>query len=578
MSTLTANALRVLQSRYLLHDRSGNISETPDDLFHRVAHAVSRAERETSNQNIWQEEFFSVMSELLFLPNSPTLMNAGNPNQQLSACFVLPVKDNLSDIFGTLKNAALIQQSGGGTGFNFSALRPKGDPVSSSDGKASGPVSFMKIFDAATEHIKQGGKRRGANMGVLHIAHPDIEEFIEAKANEGTLENFNLSVLVTDEFMQAMIDSREWRLLHPASGKTIRTVDAKSLWDKIVDMAWQHGDPGILYLTEINRNNPTPMLGNIECTNPCGEVPLLPYESCNLGSINLSRMIVEVSGRKEVQWSKLEKTINTAVRFLDNVIDVNHYLLPEIKAMALGNRKIGLGIMGWAEMLIHLDLDYESEAAVELAKKLMQFINIKSRDASISLATEKGVFGNWEQSIYYPHTKIRNAARTSIAPTGTISIIAGTSSSIEPFFALAYQRRNVLDNEALGEINPMVMERLQREGIFSTELRDAIVEDGRLPQNILVPPHIRELFKTSLEIDYHFHIRHQLAFQQYCDNAISKTINLPNEATTGDIENAFFFAWKGKAKGITVYRNGCRGKQVLNLGMHNLNVSACKVC
>jgi ribonucleoside-diphosphate reductase alpha chain len=578
MNGMTPNALRVLHSRYLLRDRSGNISETPDELFHRVAHAVSLAEQTITKQTLWEHEFYAIMRDLLFLPNSPTLMNAGNPNQQLSACFVLPVKDNLSDIFSTLKNAALIQQSGGGTGFNFSALRPRGDGVSSSDGKAAGPVAFMKIFDAATEHIKQGGKRRGANMGVLHIAHPDIEEFIEAKGNENVLANFNLSVLVTDAFMQAVMNSQPWFLLHPSSGQTNRTVDARSLWHKIIDVAWRQGDPGILFLNEINRHNPTPLLGKIECTNPCGEVPLLPYEPCNLGSINLSRMIVEQNGRKEVHWNKLGKTVNTAIRFLDNVIDVNHYRIPEIKAMALGNRKIGLGIMGWADMLVSLDMEYESEVAVELAKTLMQFINKKSRDASILLAEEKGAFKNWEQSIYYPQTKIRNATRTSIAPTGTISIIAGTSSSIEPFFALAYQRKNVLDNQTFGEVNPLMIERLERDGIFSSEIREAVMEGGTLPRDIFLPSHIRKLFKTSNEIGYHFHIRHQLAFQQYCDNAISKTINLPNHATRGDIENAFLFAWKGKAKGITVYRNGCREKQVLNSGIPNLSRDACRIC
>jgi ribonucleoside-diphosphate reductase alpha chain len=578
MKPLNTNALRILQNRYLWRNEEGDIIETPHELFHRVAHAIARAEENIAQQKYWEEEFYLVLNDLLFLPNSPTLVNAGRPNQQLSACFVLPVDDSLVHIFNTLKSAALIQQSGGGTGFNFSKLRPKGDRVSSSDGRASGPVSFMKIFDAATEHIKQGGKRRGANMGVLCIAHPDIEEFIEAKRNENALVNFNISVGITDRFMKALIESTDWPLLHPHSGKTVRTVDAKQLWNKIIEMAWQQGDPGLLFLDEINRYNPTPSLGSIECTNPCGEVPLLPYEPCNLGSVNLSLMITTAQRKQQVDWKKLEKTVKTGIRFLDNVIDVNNYLLPEIKTMALGNRKIGLGVMGWAEMLVHLGIPYESEEALTLAVEVMKFMSEKSRDASVAIANEKNVFKNWEQSIYYPHTKIRNATRTSIAPTGTISILAGTSSSIEPYFALAYQRKNVLDNQTLDEINPLVMDYLQKAGHHSENLRNAIATEGRLPDDASLPSPIHQLFKTSLEIDYRYHIRHQLAFQQHTDNAISKTINLPNAATQQDIENAFLLAWQGKAKGITVYRNGCKGHQVLNTGIPNLKTDVCKVC
>lgn len=578
MKPLSNNALRILQNRYLWRSDDGDISETPYELFHRVAHAVALAEKDMAQQEYWEEEFYSVMSNLLFLPNSPTLMNAGRPNQQLSACFVLPVDDSLANIFNTLKSAALIQQSGGGTGFSFSNLRPKGDRLSTNDGRASGPVSFMKIFDAATEHIKQGGKRRGANMGVLHISHPDIEEFIAAKGNESALANFNISVGITDQFMEAATKSKDWALLHPNSGKVVRSVKAAKLWHKIIEMAWLQGDPGLLFLDEINRHNPTPTLGSIECTNPCGEVPLLPYEPCNLGSVNLSRMITTVQGKRQTDWKKLEKTVTVGIRFLDNVIDVNNYLLPEINVMAFGNRKIGLGVMGWAEMLAHLGIAYESEEALLLAEEIMKLISEKSKDMSIAIAKEKGVFKNWEQSIYYPHTKIRNATRTSIAPTGTISILAGTSSSIEPYFALAYQRRNVLDNQILEEINPLVMDFLQNEGCYSKNLESAIESTGRLPNDALMPATIRNLFKTSLEIDYRYHIRHQLAFQQHTDNAISKTVNLPNTSTQQDVESAFLLAWQGKAKGITVYRNGCKGNQVLNAGIPNLNAEACKVC
>jgi ribonucleoside-diphosphate reductase alpha chain len=577
MKLLNPNAIRILQSRYLWRDDHGDFLESPDELFQRVARAIALAE-EQNNQDFWEKEFYLVMSDLLFLPNSPTLMNAGKPNQQLSACFVLPVEDSLTQIFSTLKNAALIQQSGGGTGFNFSMLRPKGDRVSSNSGHASGPVSFMKIFDTATENIKQGGKRRGANMGVLHITHPDIEEFIEAKIDERTLQNFNLSVGITDRFMHSVMESADWQLLHPGSGRIVRTVKAKQLWNKIIEMAWQQGDPGLLFLDEINRHNPVPALGRIECTNPCGEVPLLSYEPCNLGSVNLSLMIREVNGIHEVDWKKLERTVNIAIRFLDNVIDVNSYLIPEIKMMALGNRKVGLGVMGWAEMLVHLGIPYESEEALNLAVEVMKFINRKSKYASVSIANQKGAFKNWEMSTYYPHTKIRNATCTSIAPTGTISILAGTSSSIEPYFALAYQRKNVLDNQTMDEINPFVLDYLQKEGYSSESLHSAIASGGKLPDNDLLPSHIRQLFKTSLDIGYEYHVRHQLAFQQYTDNAISKTINLPHHASRKDVENAFLLAWQGKAKGITVYRYGCRSTQVLNTGIPNLKTDECKVC
>lgn len=579
MKTLNANALRVLESRYLLKNSDGSIVETPEQLFKRVAHHIANAEHLLNNseqQLHWEKEFFTVMSRLEFLPNSPTLMNAGLPLNQLSACFVLPVEDSIADIFTTLKNTALIQQSGGGTGFNFSALRHNGDFINSSHGYSTGPISFMKIFDAATDNIKQGGKRRGANMGILNIDHPDIEEFIELKNVEGVLSNFNISVGITDAFMIAVEKNADWELKHPISRKSIKSIPARALWNKIISNAWLTGDPGLIFLDTINESNPTPKIGAITCTNPCGEVPLLSYEACNLGSIDVAKFYDEK--KNKIDYERLEKCITTAIRFLDNVIEVNNYVIPEIKTMVKGNRKIGLGIMGWAELLIKLEIPYASEKAVKLGEELMAFINEKSFDASQKLAEERGVFKNWDNSIYNENVKLRNATRTSIAPTGTISIIAGTSSSIEPLFALAIHRENVLNNETLTEINEACLSYLKGKNLLTDEIVSEIKKTGTI-QNTGLPNEIKELFKTSLEIEPYWHIQHQVAFQKHTDNAVSKTINLPGGATVTDVENAYLTAWKNKAKGITIYRYGSKSQQVLHSGTEETeNQGSCKVC
>ncbi|HRD38461.1 MAG TPA: adenosylcobalamin-dependent ribonucleoside-diphosphate reductase [Bacteroidia bacterium] len=579
MHPLNHNAIRVLESRYLLKNSDGSIVETPEQLFKRVAHHIANAEHLLNNseqQLYWEKEFFAVMSRLEFLPNSPTLMNAGLPLNQLSACFVLPVEDSIADIFTTLKNTALIQQSGGGTGFNFSALRHNGDFINSSHGYSTGPISFMKIFDAATDNIKQGGKRRGANMGILNIDHPDIEEFIELKNVEGVLSNFNISVGITDAFMNAVEKNADWELKHPISRKSIKSIAARALWNKIISNAWLTGDPGLIFLDTINESNPTPKIGAITCTNPCGEVPLLPYEACNLGSIDVAKFYNEK--KNKIDYEGLEKCIVTAIRFLDNVIEVNNYVIPEIKTMVKGNRKIGLGIMGWAELLIKLETPYASEKAVKLGEELMAFINEKSFDASQKLAEKRGVFKNWDNSIYNENVKLRNATRTSIAPTGTISIIAGTSSSIEPLFALAIHRENVLNNETLTEINEACLSYLKRKNLLTDEIVSEIKKTGSI-QNTGLPNEIKDLFKTSLEIEPYWHIQHQVAFQKHTDNAVSKTINLPGGATVADIENAYLTAWKNKAKGITIYRYGSKSQQVLHSGTDETeNQGSCKVC
>lgn len=579
MKALNQNALRVLESRYLLKNSDGNIMESPEQLFKRVAHHIAKAEHllgNTKNQEHWEKEFFTVMSRLEFLPNSPTLMNAGLPLNQLSACFVLPVEDSIADIFTTLKNTALIQQSGGGTGFNFSALRHNGDFINSSHGYSTGPISFMKIFDAATDNIKQGGKRRGANMGILNIDHPDIEEFIELKNTEGVLSNFNISVGVSKAFMEAVESNAMWELKHPISRKSIKTIAARELWNKIISNAWLTGDPGLIFLDTINESNPTPNIGSINCTNPCGEVPLLPYEACNLGSIDVAKFFNEkING---IDYKGLDKCISTAIRFLDNVIEVNNYMIPEIKTMVKGNRKIGLGIMGWAELLIKLEIPYASEKAVKLGEDLMAFINEKSFEASQKLAEERGVFKNWDNSIYSGAVKLRNATRTSIAPTGTISIIAGTSSSIEPLFALAIHRENVLNNETLTEVNEVVIKYLKDKKLLTNDIISEIKKTGSI-QNTNLPKQIKELLKTSLEIEPHWHIMHQVAFQKHTDNAVSKTINLPGSATVSDVENAYLTAWKMSAKGITIYRYGSKSQQVLHSGTEESdNQGSCKVC
>ncbi|MCL5062949.1 MAG: adenosylcobalamin-dependent ribonucleoside-diphosphate reductase [Nitrospiraceae bacterium] len=563
---LTENALKVLNARYLLRDERGNVKEQPEDMFRRVAHNIAEAERlYNEDAKYWEERFYELMSSLRFLPNSPALMNAGKSIGQLAACFVLPVEDSMKSIFDTLKNAALILQSGGGTGFSFSRLRPKADIVRSTGGIASGPVSFMKIYNTATEVIKQGGARRGANMGILRIDHPDILEFIRIKRREGELTNFNISVAVTDAFMEALKDDREYELKNPRSGEVVGSLRAKIVFDEIVESAWETGDPGLIFIDRINRANPTPHIGQIESTNPCGEQPLLPYEACVLGSMNLSKYVNPPSPpftkggiTDSIDWNSLSEDINIAVRFLDDSIDVNIYPLPEIETMHKGNRKIGLGVMGWADVLILLGIPYNHKKALELARKVMKFIRNKSREASEELAEKRGVFPNFKGSIYDAPSmpKMRNATTTTIAPTGTLSTIADCSSGIEPLFAIAYKRL-VLDTE-LYEINKYFIEAAQKWGFYSDEMMNEVLRKGNLRGIKEIPADVRRLFKTALEIPPEDHIEMQAAFQEYTDNAVSKTINLPNKAKQEDVAKAYLLAYEKGVKGITVFRYGAR--------------------
>jgi len=577
---LQPQALRVLEARYLLRDHKGALRETPDQLFHRVAEAVALAEKKwlgDEGQAHWAKRFFHLMRGLYFLPNSPTLMNAGTSRGQLSACFVLPLEDSLDAIFSALHQAALIQQSGGGTGFNFSKLRPEGDLVQESGGVASGPVSFMKIFDAATEHIRQGGKRRGANMGILNVDHPDIFSFIQSKQNQGALRNFNISVGITDEFMEALESGRDWQLRNPNGAAVSQAVPAQKIWEHIVQAAWTTGDPGLIFLSAIQKGNPTPKLGEIQTTNPCGEVPLLPYEPCNLGSINLSRFIHKVDGRYRFDWGALGMAVTDAIRFLDDVIDVNHYIISPIREMALGNRKVGLGVMGWADSLIRLGIPYASEEALELGEELMRFIREHAHQASSDLAAERGVFPNWKNSVYAPALPMRHATTTSIAPTGTISIIAGTSSSIEPLFALAFRRKHVLHEDVLDTVSPGFLEYLEAHQYMDKPWLHDVLSAGDLSGSTDIPHDLRLLFQTSTEIEPEWHLRHQLVFQKHTDNAVSKTINLPYSATVADVDHIYRMAWKEGAKGITIFRDGSTGSQVLHKGIPEQS-EACRVC
>jgi ribonucleoside-diphosphate reductase alpha chain len=560
---LSKTAEVVLQKRYLLKDEDGKVIETPEEMCWRVAKAIAKAEENYGNDTEhWARKFFELIYNQIFMPNSPTLMNAGTSLNQLSACFVIPVEDSIEGIFKALTDMAKVQKSGGGTGFSFSRLRPSGDIVKSTMGVASGPVSFMKIFDAATEQIKQGGRRRGANMGILNVHHPDIEEFITAKKEEGVLRNFNISVAITDRFMEALKNDKDYDLINPRTKEVVRRIPARRIFDLMVDGAWRNGEPGAVFIDTVNRFNPTPHVGEIEATNPCGEQPLLPYESCNLGSINLAKFVKD----GEIDWEHLRGVVWTCVRFLDDVVDVNGYPIPEIGQMTLANRKIGLGVMGWADMLFLLRIPYDSEEALQLAEKVMGFIQEESHKASQALAEERGVFPNWEGSVWERKgIKMRNATTTTIAPTGTISIIAGCSSGIEPIFALAYRRMNILDGEEFFEVNPIFEEYLREAGLYTEDLISRIAETGTLEGIDEVPADIRRVFKCALEIAPEWHVRMQAAFQKYTDNAVSKTINMPNSATRQDVERAFMLAYELGCKGLTVYRDGSREEQVLSL-------------
>jgi ribonucleoside-diphosphate reductase alpha chain len=563
---LSANALRVLEARYLLRDRERRVVETPAQLFERVARAVAEGEAAWRGEGpaFWAERFHALLAGGEFLPNSPTLMNAGTALGQLSACFVLPVEDTMESIFGALKDMALVQRTGGGTGFSFSRLRPRGDVVASTGGEASGPVSFMRIFDCATENIKQGGKRRGANMGALGVEHPDVLEFVDAKRSGGALANFNTSVSVTDAFMQAAARGEDYALIQPRTGRTAGRLDAAQVLRAIAEAAWATGDPGLLFRDAIARANPTPRLGAIEATNPCGEVPLLPYESCNLGAVNVARL---VRGAGEFDWARLEALVAEAVRFLDDVIEVNRHPLAEVARATRATRKIGLGVMGFAEALIRLGVSYEAEEAARFAGRLMRAIGEAAGRASARLAQARGAFPAWEDSVCRASgQRLRNATRTAIAPTGTTGIIAGTSSSIEPLFALAYRRTGVLGGETLEEVNPLFGATLERRGLDAARVLAQVRERGRLADVPGVPEDLKRLFVTALEIPAERHLAIQAAFQRHVDNAVSKTINLPHEATPAGVERAYRRAWELGLKGVTVYRYGSKPGQVLELG------------
>jgi ribonucleoside-diphosphate reductase alpha chain len=593
---LSENARTVLERRYLAKDALGRLVETPEQLFRRVAHNIALAEANFSAPGAAdaaiasaEATFYDLMTSLRFLPNSPTLGNAGRAMQQLSACFVLPIEDSMEGIFDSLKDTALIHQSGGGTGFAFTRLRPAGDIVASTGGVASGPVSFMRVYDAATESIKQGGTRRGANMAILSVDHPDIEAFINVKSDMTALQNFNISVALTEHFMHAVEHDEAYELINPRTHAVTGTKSARAVFQQIIENAWKNGDPGVVFLDRINRDNPTPQLGRIEATNPCGEQPLLPYESCNLGSVNLSRFVTtapppaRTNGRSKqapapaVDWEALAAAIPICVRFLDNVIEQNRYPIPEIEEMTKQTRKIGLGVMGWADMLFQLGIRYDSDEAIELASRVMSFVQEHADTASIALAEERGVFPAWTGSIYDPASgdarsgpRFRNATRTTVAPTGTLSIIADCSGGIEPAFALAFMRQHYLDRKdpskvtRLPEVNQTFRAFAEREDILSDELLTYLAEGGSLQDRADVPAAVRDVFRTSHDIDPEWHVRMQAAFQRHTDNAVSKTINFRHDATIDDVERSYMLAYREGCKGITVYRDGSREHQVLS--------------
>ncbi len=598
---LSDNARVVLERRYLAKDDHGAPAETPEQLFHRVAHNIAQAELLYNRQNVdnadseagrWEERFLALMQRLEFLPNSPTLMNAGRELQQLSACFVLPVPDSIEGIFQAVKDTAVIHQSGGGTGYSFSRLRPRGDRVRSTMGVASGPISFLRVFDAATEAIKQGGTRRGANMGILAVTHPDIEEFITLKADMRTLVNFNISVAITEVFMQAVERDQEYDLLNPRTGSPAGRRRARHIFDLIVANAWKNGDPGVVFIDRINRDSPTPNLGPIEATNPCGEQPLLPYESCNLGSLNLAKFVKARSaaqgkgrdpggdgrGGARIDWERLAQAIPQCVRFLDNVIDMNRYPIAEIDRATKLTRKIGLGVMGWHDALLQLGVPYDSEEALALGEEVMRFIQEKANVASLELGAARGPFPACAGSRYDPDSPYRNSTRTTVAPTGTISIIADASSGIEPVFALAFTRRHYLDPSdagkltALREVNKHFLQAARASGFYSEELMDHLASGGNIVEwndacpepSRRVPEPARRLFVTAHEISPEWHVRMQAAFQRHTDNAVSKTINFPFEAAQSDVATAFWLAYREGCKGITIYREGSRDYSVLS--------------
>ena len=591
--TLSENAIKVLEKRYLKRDKNGNCVETPADMFRRVADAIAAGDLKygasTDDVKKLSDRFYDAITHRYFMPNSPTLMNAGRELGQLAACFVLPVEDSLESIFETIKNTALIHKSGGGTGFSFSRLRPKNSVVRSTMGVSSGPVSFMEVFNAATEAVKQGGTRRGANMGILRVDHPDILEFIECKSDNNKLNNFNISIAVTDKFMEAYKNGTDYDLVNPQNNQVVGRLSAKKVFDMIVDGAWRNGEPGIVFIDKMNADNPTPLIGEIESTNPCGEVPLLPYEACNLGSINLGLMVKD----GKVDWDLLAATTRTAIRFLDNVITVNNYPLPQISEMVQNNRKIGLGVMGWADMLMKMGISYNSTEGTKLAAQIMEFIDYESKCESIELSKERGRFNNFTGSVYdqknYLYNKykgksagiisdeqwkeldaqiekygIRNATTTCIAPTGTISMIASASGGVEPLFGLVFSRL-IMDGTEMLEVNPIFKDYMIQHGLYSEDLMKKIAKDGSIAHVDGISNEIKHIFVTAHDVSPYWHVKKQAAFQLHTDNAVSKTVNFEENATREDIQEAYILAYENNLKGITVYRNNSRQFQPMNL-------------
>src|SRR3989449_4683571 len=571
----TEPALRVLRERYLARE-GGEVAETPEEMCWRVALSIAAGEARYGRSRAAVREiaaaFYEVMVDGDFLPNSPTLMNAGKGNGlQYSACYVLPVGDSMEEIFDSVKAAAIIHKSGGGTGFAFSRLRPKDDIVSSTGGRASGPVSFLRVFNGATEAVKQGGTRRGANMGILKVDHPDILEFIDCKL-DGGITNFNISVAATDTFMEALSRGEEYDLVNPHTKKVVGRLSAREVFDRMVSAAWRTGDPGMVFIDRINASpaNPTPDLGQVEATNPCGEQPLLPNEACNLGSLNVSKFARPGDDSElSIDWDEMERVVRLAVRFLDDVIEMNPYPLPEIDATVKSNRRIGLGIMDWADLLFIMGIPYDSQEAIDLAERLMSFVKDKAHDQCAKLAEERGPFPNWSKSIYKDVRPMRNSTVTTIAPTGTISMIAGCSSGIEPIFALAFQHRvKQPDGErVLTFVNETFEAIAKEQGFYSEALMAEIAQRGSLHGIPGIPENAANVFKTSHDIPFEWHVRHQAAFQRYTDNGVSKTINLPNDATEDDVAAAYRLAWELGCIGITGFRDGCKGEQVLNIGV-----------